>query len=88
MNWWCCSAEFGEHTKDCLNYKAEYMEEPMEKLKPCPFCGEKELIKTNNQSYLGEFPQWAVNCQTCSAKGPVTDTERKAFILWNTSLTQ
>ena len=51
----------------------------MENLKPCPFCGckELELCRTN------EHACW-VRCDTCGADAPSNADRSKAIEIWNT----
>lgn len=49
----------------------------MNKLKPCPFCGEK-----NSFSLI--LCRTECVCHKCGAKGPKTDIESNAEPLWNT----
>ena len=50
----------------------------IENLKPCPFCGSKELelCRTN------EFACW-VRCDTCGADAPSNTDRSKAIEIWN-----
>ncbi len=51
-----------------------------EKLKPCPFCSEKELF-----IYEGVLYSY-VKCQTCGTEGPskYNEATEKAIKSWNT----
>lgn len=52
-----------------------------ENIKPCPFCGWKELtfcrVVDNN------IPQVAVSCTMCGAIGPHLFKKEKAIKIWN-----
>jgi len=50
-----------------------------EKLKKCPFCGEKEEIYQDR--YRGGY--WNVHCLMCGASGPNHKTEVAAIKAWN-----
>lgn len=47
----------------------------------CPFCGsfEVDVHKTSNQ--IGSY--FVVECSDCWATGPIANSERLAWILWN-----
>ena len=40
----------------------------MEKLKPCPFCGSKNVVSSNEHSYDAIY-NYYVECKECGAKG-------------------
>lgn len=49
------------------------------KLKPCPFCGEK-----NNLTYDGLLSEiYWIRCGECCATGPTKDTMEEAIKEWN-----
>ena len=50
----------------------------MAELKPCPFCGGKDLQVVN---VYGE--DYYVDCQTCTTCGPSADTYEEAIEAWN-----
>lgn len=56
------------------------------KVKPCPFCGEREelsidyLPSLDEESYLGDH---AVRCDNCGAMGPACSLEIEAEKSWN-----
>lgn len=50
----------------------------MEELKPCPFCGGKD-ISIINHTAMG---YWA-SCGPCGAIGPTRQTEEEAVEAWN-----
>jgi Lar family restriction alleviation protein len=54
----------------------------MDKLKPCPFCGENhtDLIEVNNSDIA---PSNWVECYTCGAFGPTKKTYAEAVEVWN-----
>lgn len=52
-----------------------------EKLKPCPFCGHKEVIVYHD--YWDAVEYWMVECAKCSGSGPNTPTEKEAIDAWN-----
>lgn len=47
--------------------------------KPCPFCGGTKL------SMFSGPEGWAMHCDTCCARGPVSeaDTDEEAIAMWN-----
>ena len=47
-------------------------------MKPCPFCGESEFLKPVD--YNGRY---SVECEHCSAGGPMERTEEEAVAKWN-----
>jgi Lar family restriction alleviation protein len=47
-------------------------------LKPCPFCGERDLIPTSNG-----FENFYIFCNQCGAEGPSGTTEKTAADVWN-----
>ena len=49
-----------------------------EKLKPCPFCGEREEL-----CLLPDKHFYSVNCKVCGTLGPIGETEDIAIELWN-----
>lgn len=49
----------------------------MDELKPCPFCGSKNL------TIVDGFGEKYVGCMECAAVGPSADTEKEAFDAWN-----
>lgn len=51
----------------------------MTKLKPCPFCGEKEEFAYGISESGGVF----VWCFTCDCRGPEFLTEKEATAAWN-----
>ena len=48
----------------------------MDDLKPCPFCGSREL-------HGGGGGPWWIRCATCGTDGPSAGSQRKARTLWN-----
>ena len=50
----------------------------MPELKPCPFCGGKELSVI---SVLGE--DYYVECSSCTTCGPSGETYEEAIEAWN-----
>lgn len=48
-----------------------------EELKPCPFCGSKEVNLMDDGVFY-------VSCFNCSTDGPMSDTDRGAIKAWNT----
>lgn len=53
----------------------------MDKLKPCPFCGEKASIKI----YSNGFHTWfRVRCDSCGvAQDGIRNNEKQAIEAWN-----
>ena len=52
----------------------------MTELKPCPFCGCKDVLRW----HVGHYDKpWIVECVGCLADGPHADTEKEAIELWN-----
>jgi Lar family restriction alleviation protein len=50
-------------------------------LKPCPFCGDKELQVHNFDTIDGK--RYEVWCWQCGARGTVTSSEEAAIKRWN-----
>ena len=50
-----------------------------EKLKPCPFCGEKDEVWVIQRM---DGPYW-VQCPDCGGSGSREATEEEAVIAWN-----
>lgn len=50
-----------------------------EKLKSCPFCGEKTEIYLNR--YVSE--RWTVGCLMCDCRAMLCETKKKAIKAWN-----
>lgn len=50
----------------------------MSTLKPCPFCGEKDIKMDNNENHL-----MYVQCLRCGCKYGYTITEQKIIESWN-----
>ena len=46
-------------------------------LKPCPFCGEKELGVVEDDAEV------FVRCYECGVRGPWTDSANRARVIWN-----
>ncbi len=52
----------------------------MDKILPCPFCGEKEKISIIEHS----FHCWLVLCSTCGAEGPTSRSiQEESVEKWN-----
>ncbi len=49
----------------------------MTELKPCPFCGSKEVEMQGNSHH-----SWVV-CDNCSTEGPVAPSQDEAVERWN-----
>lgn len=47
-------------------------------MKPCPFCGGKEL-----DVFSTAYSEWYVVCNNCGTEGPVGHTEEKGIELWD-----
>lgn len=52
----------------------------MEKLKPCPFCGNQEFVTVVRS--LNVVVAW-VDCNNCGCYGPAENTEAEAIAAWN-----
>jgi len=53
-----------------------------EKLKPCPFCGSRNVY---HGSYTITKPHiFGADCDNCDAKGPIKDNKEDAAKAWNT----
>ena len=64
---------------DIIEYDAP---EQKLKLKPCPFCGDDEMLTcANRDTEYGK--EYSVFCSTCGTSGPVTSIESNAVELWN-----
>jgi len=56
----------------------------MQKLKSCPFCGEKvERNVSHFPIWEGVSDRYAGYCINCGARGPIRDTKEKAANAWN-----
>lgn len=51
-----------------------------EELKPCPFCGGKNLYRHKDSDGLGQTWVW---CADCGASGPVKEERSHAIEAWN-----
>lgn len=51
----------------------------MDKIKPCPFCGEKDELPVIRERYGIH----RVVCNRCDTYGPKGYGEEKAVLLWN-----
>ena len=47
------------------------------KLRPCPFCGSKDL------EYLGNIFESAIHCESCEIRTPWFNSEEEAAQYWN-----
>ena len=54
----------------------------MSEMKPCPFCGGKDL-ETVSLSVLLDNNWWTVDCNDCAISGPMGRGEEKAIENWN-----
>ena len=57
-----------------------------EELKPCPFCGSKEVYtQTFTIGGISNNWLWNVKCteQGCFAEGPICNSEKEAISAWN-----
>ena len=52
----------------------------MNKLKPCPFCGERDFISVIRS--LNGVVAW-VDRHNCECYGPAKNTEAEAIAAWN-----
>ena len=50
----------------------------MEELKPCPFCGSKDVFIDNPDSHC-----FYVACANCGVNGTTTNTKARAIEAWN-----
>ena len=61
-----------------------------EELKPCPFCGGKNLQKWSGMDNEDKRSTYRLSCLSCGASGPYYDESRDVFGLdevikaWNT----
>jgi Lar family restriction alleviation protein len=52
----------------------------VDKLKPCPFCGESEEFIIHSYDH----PYYHVECGNCLARGPIAeDNKNNAIVAWN-----
>jgi len=56
----------------------------MSKLKPCPFCGDKDVCLSSHITDIC----WFVRCIACGAAGPIAPVEDEAIAIWNTRKVQ
>ena len=49
-------------------------------LKPCPFCGSKNISCEEGGKHVG---LWFVQCEECWATFPHFDTKEEAISAWN-----
>lgn len=54
---------------------------PRTDLKPCPFCGAKNVL---DLTLVGDRDSYVVRCFACHADGPPADTRVEAMQAWNT----
>lgn len=47
-----------------------------EELKPCPFCGSKDILESGYQV------NW-ITCLNCECDGPLEKTKQEAIKAWN-----
>ena len=56
-------------------------------LKPCPFCGNKELrlmaIKSVNDKFVGYYILCEPKIKPCGTQGPIGDSDLMAHKKWN-----
>jgi len=59
----------------------------MSELKPCPFCGGEQAIKTRYIGYgspgLGSHDEYRVVCKECRASSDEYKSEAEAIAAWN-----
>ena len=48
-------------------------------LKPCPFCGSKDVDYMEVEEIKGTF----ITCFNCGSTSPVVETKEKATVFWN-----
>ena len=53
----------------------------MAELKPCPFCGKKD-VRLGGIDNKVRFAIW-VECKNCECQGPVYFTQEQAIDAWN-----
>ena len=55
-----------------------------EKVRPCPFCGEKiQMCVANRYYFASSFASSFVRCGNCYCRGPMEPTEQRAIQAWN-----
>lgn len=57
----------------------------LEKLLPCPFCGESRPLYLDRIEFFNnpDEPKYSVMCLTCAAEGPIEDSWENAVLKWN-----
>ena len=55
--------------------------EILEKLKPCPFCGEKKCVTIAYSMSLNE-PRYYLRCWRCYSCGPIKNAKKEAVEAW------
>ena len=55
----------------------------MAELKPCPFCGSKDVFFTSYYDELYEGKIYHIRCNKCATLGPIEATEQQAIDAWN-----
>ena len=58
----------------------------MNKLKPCPFCGDESIIveEVSDTSTTYHTSYWYAYCDRCLAEGPNVYSKERAIKEWNT----
>jgi len=55
----------------------------MNTLKPCPFCGSKNIESWESENLNKHEMIWCVFCVDCKCEGPESLVEVEAIQLWN-----
>lgn len=55
----------------------------MNELKPCPFCGSKDVEVTAFLPFGYPGISKVVTCDNCGCQGPLSSTETEAIEKWN-----
>lgn len=54
-----------------------------EMMRPCPFCGDRDVEVERTKAHWGESDIYEVVCNSCDIEGPAGDTQSQAIERWN-----
>lgn len=55
----------------------------MDKLKPCPFCGDKAILRNRAASFYTNDRYYAAKCISCGAMVGESDNKKEVVEAWN-----
>lgn len=62
---------------------SKYKDKKMTELKPCPFCGDENILIMDITFKQGIFPNFYAICFECSTRGYLYSTKQEAIDAWN-----